>query len=362
MKEANSTTELAPLIAQYKDSVNLGIKPKFDFSLINPESINNEFNELLKQDNEQGTKSGFFICRTANDCIEAAKSQPIPKKLFFSLIFENELTILVADTGVGKSIFAVQIANEISLTEKVIYLDLELSDKQFQGRYSDNYENEFVFNPNFYRVVFKRRFEMPNGISYEDYFIESLTSLINNTGAKIVIIDNMTRLITGDTDQAKSAKPLMDSLNNLKFDFSLTMLLLEHTKKVDTCKPIQLNDLQGSKMKANFADAVFTIGRSAKDKNLRYVKQLKVRSCEAEFDSENVIVYEVVKQNSFLNMQFIEFGSEYDHLKQLTESDRANRHDQITELKGQGLSNIQIGKQLGITEGAVRKQLKKSIQ
>lgn len=324
------------------------------------------FIDKLKADGQKikegfnSSEAGFFHCRTANDCIINARSQPIPKKLFKSLIFENELTIMVADTGVGKTIFAVQIANEISKTEKVLYLDLELSDKQFQGRYSENYENEFVFNSNFFRVVFKRRFEMPPGIMYEDYFIECLTQLVQDTGAKIVIIDNMTRLITGDTDQAKAAKPLMDSLNNLKFDCNLSMLLLEHTKKVDTSRPIQLNDLQGSKMKANFADAVFTIGRSVKDKNLRYVKQLKVRSCEAEFDSENILVYEVIKENSFLHFRFVEFGSELDHLKQLTDIDRENRHDKILELKKQGLSNVEIGKQLSISEGAVRKQLKKS--
>lgn len=325
----------------------------------------NNFIEKLKADAQQNeeklnnTEAGFFLCRTANDCIKTAKTQPIPKKIFQSLIFENELTILVADTGVGKSIFAVQIANEISKNAKVIYLDLELSDKQFQGRYSENYENEFIFNSNFLRVVFKRRFEIPNNILYEDYFIECLTKLVQETGANIVIIDNMTRLITGDTDQARSAKPLMDSLNNLKSDYNLSMLLLEHTKKVDSSRPIHLNDLQGSKMKANFADAVFTIGRSAKDKNIRYVKQLKVRSCETEFDSDNVLVYELVKEKSFLHFRFIDYGNEYDHLKQLSDSERDNRHDNILELKKQGLTNVEIGRQLGITEGAIRKHLKK---
>ena len=244
-------------------------------------------------------------------------------------------------------------------TQKVLYLDLELSDKQFQRRYSNDYENEFIFNFNFYRVIFKRRYELPEKISYEDYFIDSLEKLIIETGAKVVIIDNMTRLISGDTDQARAAKPLMDRLNDLKFDYNLSMLLLEHTKKVDTSQPIHLNDLQGSKMKANFADAVFTIGRSAKDNNYRYVKQLKVRSCEAEYDCENVLVYEVIKENSFLHFRFIEYGREFDHLKQLTNSDRENRHDMILELKKQGLSNVDIGRQLGITEGAVRKQLSK---
>jgi DNA-binding NarL/FixJ family response regulator len=115
-------------------------------------------------------------------------------------------------------------------------------------------------------------------------------------------------------------------------------------------------------MKANFADAVFTIGRSERDKNIRYVKQLKVRSCEVEFDSENVLVYEVVKNSSFLHLKFIEFGSESDHLKQLSESDRENRHEKIKELKLKGLSNTEIGRQVGLTEGGVRKQLKKDVQ
>jgi KaiC/GvpD/RAD55 family RecA-like ATPase len=323
------------------------------------------FIDKLKADTQSieakfnATEAGFFHCRTANDCIANAKTQPEPRKLFQSLIFENELTILVADTGVGKSIFAVQIANEISATEKVLYLDLELSDKQFQGRYSENYQNEFVFNSNFYRVVFKRKFEMPTGISYEDYFIESLTNLVQETGAKIVIIDNMTRLITGDTDQAKSAKPLMDNLNNLKFDLNLSMLLLEHTKKVDTSRPIQLNDLQGSKMKANFADAVFTIGRSFKDNNQRYVKQLKVRSCETEFDSENVIVYEVEKVDSFLQFRFVEFGNEQDHLKQESETDQVSLIEEIKRLKQQGKSIRQIGIELNTSKSKVERLSKK---
>jgi hypothetical protein len=302
---------------------------------------------------------GFFNCRTANQCLQDARLQPIPRSLFDQLFLENEITILFADTGIGKSIFAVQIANEVSKTDKVIYLDLELSDKQFQKRYSENYENDFVFNPNFYRVVFKRRFEMPEGVSYDDYFIDSLKNLIEKTGAKIVIIDNMTRLITGDTDQAQSAKPLMVALNNLKFDFDLSMLLLEHTKKVDNSRPIQLNDLQGSKMKANFTDAAFSIGWSAKDKNIRYVKQLKVRSAEFDYDSENVLVYELIKENSFLHFRFIEYGDESHHLQQPSENDKEAKICNVKELHSQGKTQRQIATELGISLGAVNKYLKK---
>ena len=277
-----------------------------------------------------------------------------------SLWFEHELTILFADTGAGKSIYAVQIAEHISSIRKVLYLDLELSDKQFQNRYSDNYTNEHIFRDNFYRINFKSRYTVPTGTTYENYFIESLRSLIETTGARVVIIDNMTRLISGDTDKANSAKPLMDRLNDLKFEYQLSILCLEHTRKTDSYHPISLNDLQGSKMKANFADAAFTIGRSSKDKNVRYVKQLKCRSCEIEYDSENVCTYELIKEINFLQFKFIGYNAEAEHLIQQTDTDKAKRLIDVLELRNSGKSNIEIANIYGVTEGSVRKWIKKA--
>jgi len=302
--------------------------------------------------------TGFFRVRTANQCIEEAKAQPIPRSLYQSLIFEGEITILFADTGVGKSIFAVQMANEIAKTDMVLYFDLELSDKQFQKRYSEDYQNEFRFNDSLIRIDFARPFIIPNGWTYDIYFIECLKQQIKESGAKIVIIDNMTKLVSSDTDKANIAKPLMDLLNQLKFENNLTLFLLEHTRKTDPSRPIFLNDLQGSKMKANFADAVFSIGRSAKDKDLRYIKQLKCRSAEIEFDSENVAVYEIIKEDSFLQFRFLEHDVEFNHLKHLTDSERESRKQEAFELKAQGHSNREIGRRLGVSEGAVRKWFK----
>jgi RecA-family ATPase len=308
---------------------------------------------------ETNFEAGFFRCPTANQCLSNAKSQPVPTDLFYSLWFENELTILFADTGVGKSVYAVQIADTISHSRKVLYIDLELSDKQFQKRYSEEFANEYQFNENFYRIAFKSRYSIPAGTTYEDYFITSLVILLERTGAQVVIIDNMTRLISTDTDKAQSAKPLMDRLNELKFDYGLSILCLEHTRKTSSSQPISLNDLQGSKMKSNFADSAFTIGRSAKDPNIRYVKQLKARSCENIYDSDNIIVYEILKEINFLHFRFIEYGVEQDHIKHVDENEKASRLEQALDLKSQGMSNIAIAQQMGVSEGAIRKWFKK---
>ena len=297
---------------------------------------------------------GFFRLRSANQCLADAQTMPIPRQLYGSLIYEGEITILVADTNVGKSIFAVQISNEIAKDQRVLYIDLELSDKQFERRYSEDFTNHFCFEENLMRVDFTQHFSIPDNVTYDDYFIASLVELINRTEARVVVIDNMTKLISTDTDSAGKAKPLMDRLCALKMDFGLTLILLEHTRKCDASRPITLNDIQGSKMKVNFADAVFAIGRSVKDTNLRYIKQLKVRSCELEYGYENVAVCEIRKDSNFIKFEFVAYGCESEHLKEFTEEERENKQQTACKMHERGVSNRNIAKELGVTEGTIR--------
>jgi len=329
---------------------------------INQTSIGLEvakFDESEEQ--RQPDETGLFEIQTANEAIQQAMNQPNPVQLYQPLILENEFIILFADTGVGKTVLSFQMAIEIARQNiTVIYLDLELSKKQFQKRYtSDENGKAYLLPDNLYRLCFTRLKKVPRGISYEDYFFKSLISAIQITGAKVVFLDNLTKLAAGDTDSAKNSIPILERMNDLKADFGLTIIVLEHNKKVDTSRPIQLNDLQGSKMKSNLCDAVFTIGRSAKDKNIRYIKQLKVRDGEVVYDTENVKVCELSKANGFLSFTDIGFASEFEHLKEVTEKDRADRVAEAMDLKRQGLSNTAIAKSIGVSEGAVRKWLKK---
>jgi hypothetical protein len=144
----------------------------------------------------------------------------------------------------------------------------------------------------------------------------------------------------------------------MKFGQGVTFLILDHNKKVDEWRPIGLNDLHGSKMKSNFADSVFTIGRSSKDKNVRYIKQLKVRSSELVYDTENVLVFEFSKTGGYLGFREIGLGNEYELIKMPTEDSAAAKKGRAISLKKQGLSNMAIAQELGVSEGAVRKWLK----
>ena len=243
--------------------------------------------------------------------------------------------------------------------QQALFFDFELSDKQFEARYSEEYLNHYRFNDNFLRAEINPDGMLPEGFTnFESYLNLSLEQAIVETGAKIIIIDNLTYLRT-ETERAKDALPLMKHLKALKRKYGLSILALAHTPKRDLSKPLTRNDLQGSKMLINFCDSAFAIGESFKDKNLRYLKQIKARNTDILYDSENVCICQIEKPENFLRFEFLRFGSEREHPKTPNENDRAQLIERAKELSEEGLSQRQIANELGISVGAVNKYLKK---
>ena len=307
----------------------------------------NNFVKLLGDDlndNLQQLKASkpadLLEVKTANKWIEQASRRPIPRMLFSEFWFEQELCILFADTNVGKTILAVQIADSISRgqsipgfkletkAQKVIYCDFELNDKQFQSRYSRNYEDPYLFSDNFLRVEINPDADFPEDASFEFALSNAIERVITDTGAKIVIIDNITYL-RHENERAKDALPLMKHLKRLKSKYNLSLLVLAHTPKRDLTKPLTRNDLQGSKVLMNFCDSSFAIGESSSDSSFRYIKMIKVRSTEHIYDSYNIMVCQITKPDNFLHFNFWHLDSEYKHLKMVTQRDREILEEEV---------------------------------
>ena len=58
-------------------------------------------------------RPSLFVTKPANGWIASSRKKPMPKFLFGEFWLEGELSILFADTGQGKSVLAVQIAESI---------------------------------------------------------------------------------------------------------------------------------------------------------------------------------------------------------------------------------------------------------
>lgn len=319
-----------------------------------------EVTAQLKTDAERAkSKKGLFIVKKAAQWIEEAKNRPTPKMLFSEFWHEGELCILFADTNVGKSILAVQIGNSITLgkpiqgfkmeaeKQKILYLDFELSDKQFEVRYSVNYKNHYHFFDNFLRAEIDPDTEGPEG-KFEEFLHASLDSVINEESIRILIVDNITYL-SAETEKAKDALPLMKHLKKLKTKYNLSILALAHTPKRDQHKPITKNDLQGSKMLINFCDSSFAIGECETEKGARYLKQIKARNTEFIFDSNNVAVCQIVKPDNFLMFQFQYYYNEFELLMNRDNSFEDKRV-LARQMKEKGHNIYQIANKLGVSK------------
>ena len=307
-----------------------------------------EFNERSKESNND---DGLFIVKKANDALTDASLISNPRSLWKTLWYVGEISCLFSDSNLGKSIYAVQIASQIAKTDKVLYFDFELSEKQFQLRYTNDKTGErYVFPSKLYRVEINC--EKLNPFTFEEIVIDEILQLALKREAKIIIIDNLTYLCSA-MEKAEAAGTLMQQLISLKKMYGLSFLILAHTPKRPLWAVITQNDLQGSKRLYNLFDSVFAIGQSAKDEELRYIKELKVRWGRKTYGEHNVIVAKIVKPDNFLHFEEIGLAEEAEHLRVATDEQHDAVVATIENLKKEGKSFRDIADQLKIPKSTV---------
>ena len=79
-----------------------------------------------------------------------------------------------------------------------------------------------------------------------------------------------------------------------------------------------------------------------------------------KFDSENIYLCQVGKPGNFLHFEFVGFGSEREHLRDLSDGDRENQIARAKGLSTDGKSQREIADILGVSAMTVNRYLKKS--
>ena len=299
-------------------------------------------------------KVGLLSIKSANDWIEDSIKMPDPKTFFNGLIVQYENTVIFAASNVGKSILAMQIAEHIAWTEKILYLDLELSSKQFQMRYTDATTGEIhMFPSNFQRAEIDPEYIV--GLDLEQEILDSIEEAAMQ-GTTFFIIDNIT-FICNDSEKGATAGNFMMKLIRLKKKYGLTTIVIAHTPKRRSWEPITQNDLAGSAKLMNFFDAGIALARSAKDNNLRYLKQVKVRTGEYNYGADNVIIYDISKDNGCLKFELQGYAKEDDHLKNRDSGDDYDEIIGILKLQRDGKTVREIAEILDMSKSSVQRRL-----
>ena len=275
-----------------------------------------------------------------------------PIRLYPPFWNEGEIACLFADSNVGKSILAVQIADHIALNFRrvVHYYDFELTKKQFQMRYTvEQTSKSYIFSPYLRRPVVAVEGDIAGN---EDSLMNAIEQAAVSDQCSVIIIDNLTCLCN-NSESGDTAGRFMARLMELKKRLGLSVLVIAHTPKRDLTQPISQNDLAGSKRLFNFFDSVFAMGKSAHD-NTRYIKQIKTRMGILEHGIDNVLTGQVVQyDDGFLCFEPSVTCDERHLLKAPDPQAATQRREEALKLHADGFSIRKIAEILGVSKSVI---------
>ena len=310
-------------------------------------------NDIIKnsfkvyQESEPVDEGGFHV-ESMNKCIDDAHQLPPLVPLYPDIVLEGDLCIIFGQSGIGKTIFAMQIARHIAENGKrLLYVDCEMTPRQLGNRYETA-----NFPPTFLRA------EMDREHPAEDV-LKGIEEVAAANHVEVVFIDNITAL-GQSLDRSADAGTLMASLNTLKKRYNWTLVVLNHIPKMYSGNiPLSLSAMQGSAKINQLIDDAIGIAQSCIDSNLVYVKQCKWRNGELTMGADHVAVYER-RKDEYGNLGFTLRGiaTEQEHLSVESGNEREEMKARIRELSAKGMTQTAIAEQLGTSQSKVSRLLK----
>lgn len=328
----------------------------------NPTDVQTALSDLMEIVNNptepKPELSGMLSIISLNDMMHEVSELPPPKPLIKGLWNEHELAVLFGISNCGKSILAVQWANEIASSGKrVIYADFEFSPAQFFQRYSNESREGYSFSPNLYRVELDTSKYLQCG-DFEEAIIEDLALTIEHVDAEVIIIDNLTYLCN-KSEKADAAGLLMLRLRNLHSTYNLSSLIVSHTPKRGAHEPLDLCSMSGSMRLANFFQVMIGIGKSTVDEKIKYIKSVKYRASDICYGSDNVIMCQITNTNNFPYFERLGTCEERTLLQEVTERKNQDLMESAKKLQSEGKTQREIAQILKCSVGKVNKMLKK---
>lgn len=301
----------------------------------------NQYNQKPEQ------PPSFISVSPINIYMEEGRKMDTPKELIHHIIVEHEVTFLFGDTGIGKTILAMQMACEMArLGKRVLYVNFELSQQQWAQRYPDYQFPDTLYIANI-------DYTKMHDVTEQNRILDEIQRFALELDIEVVVIDNFTNLCI-NSKEGSEAGNIMLQLMSLRMTHNWTMLILAHVPKRKAGDPLTLNDLAGSKILSNIADNVVGLNKSKKDKDMRYIIQLKYRSFPIELDYKNVQELHLTTSDNWLHFEYGGYDEERAHLPRSRDEKAELERDIVRELKEpNGLSYREIADKLGTSLGTV---------
>ncbi len=211
--------------------------------------------------------------RRLNDCLTVAYRHKAGRMLFDECWGEGELVMFIGESGVGKTIFSLQLGDAIArgrpiegfrmtaLRQKTLYVDLKHSDMQIRARYASARGRKFSEN------LYCESPPVPADL------VTWLHATIKAHGYRVVIVDDifaLSRTYTGTRETLTA----MRELRRLTRELSISMLVLAGSRKPPK-QIVSEADLMSNRILCDAADSIFALGHHPHKPGHRYLIQTR---------------------------------------------------------------------------------------
>ena len=242
---------------------------------------------------------GMFDVRPASEWAEQSNDldeppRP-PRRLLGALWREGEVAVMFGETGIGKSAFAIQIAESIARgsalhsfgkppRQAVAYLDLGMSSPAFAARYSARAGSMrkpavYRFPRALTRIAFNGDATVPGDFAgdRQRFFLHSVGLALGQLDAKVLVIDDLVRYGPGAISRAGALR-VMRSLRLMAEASSMSILVLANWPARRANVPAAVGGSGPEAVIAQLADSVFCLARTTFGTDTVYLKHLKSSS------------------------------------------------------------------------------------
>ncbi|MCQ2198430.1 MAG: AAA family ATPase [Paludibacteraceae bacterium] len=251
----------------------------------------------------------FLTMNEAMDQVDDAYSKP----LLGPLMHQGDVVGLVAESNVGKTIFAMQLAefwtsgkfaieglrNEAG-AQKVCFMSAEMSDTQMKRRYSSEKGGVYRFSDSLIYV--------DKNMENEEKMKAMVKMVVKKARPDIIIIDSLCQVADSDMTKMTQVKPLIKYFKEIAKENSVTFLIILHTKKrsaVDRKKDkMDKYSLYGSSAITNMFDSLWALDQGLREP-VKILTQVKSRDGDLVFNNDNAMIMSIVKDepDNFLRFE-----------------------------------------------------------